>query len=300
MTAPSDDREPIYGWKAIGAYINKTDRHAQRLEQRGLPVHRRQHLRPSVYAYAHELDQWLADTQSNQHPTQSNQDETRSTESAHNTKPAAKTRLPLILASLLLLALATWYLWPPSDPSPHEPITRAQFIIHLVEALRQSGQGPDHQPVQWPANCSITFFQDIDDDHPLAHDCRLAYAIQQRILEGNREGETLDPDLPIMRIEAARLLMLGVPALRQHHDQHFRHHEDRCRLERICISITELQGTEEFLDVPTFPTYQDGGWYYYHVYAITELGIISPKTTFRFDPTGGVVRQEMEEWIAPR
>ena len=177
------------------------------------------------------------------------------------------------------------------------PITRAQYLIRLVEALRTSGTGPDGQPVRWPVNCSMTVFEDIAPEHRLAQDCRLAYALEQRILEGNREGETLDPDLPIMRIEASRLLVLAVSHVRQHFNRYYRRYEEDCRRYNTCESVESIVQREEYHDVKQPKSYASDGWFYYHIYAVTDLGIIKPRTSYRFDTTGWVNREEMELWI---
>lgn len=50
----------LESWKEVAAYLNRTVRTVQRWErEQGLPIHRLHHNRlGSVYAYAHEIDQW--------------------------------------------------------------------------------------------------------------------------------------------------------------------------------------------------------------------------------------------------
>jgi len=53
---------PLEGWKAIGAYLQRTERTAKRWEStEALPVHRHRHgTGITVYAYPSELDAWRA------------------------------------------------------------------------------------------------------------------------------------------------------------------------------------------------------------------------------------------------
>ena len=58
--APRGD-SALESWKEIAAYLNRDERTARRWEkEEELPIHRHHHrARPSVYAYASELDAWL-------------------------------------------------------------------------------------------------------------------------------------------------------------------------------------------------------------------------------------------------
>jgi hypothetical protein len=53
-------KKTLESWKQIAAYLDRGERTVRRWEAlEGLPVHRREHGRQdSVFAYAHELDQW--------------------------------------------------------------------------------------------------------------------------------------------------------------------------------------------------------------------------------------------------
>ena len=62
---PSEAESPAPGrrlesWKEIAGYLGRTVRTVQRWErEQRLPVHRLHHNKlPTVYAYAHDLDQW--------------------------------------------------------------------------------------------------------------------------------------------------------------------------------------------------------------------------------------------------
>ena len=58
----SGQQERLESWKQIAAYLGKSERTVRRWQQtEGMPVHRHQHQqRGSVWAYAEELDAWLA------------------------------------------------------------------------------------------------------------------------------------------------------------------------------------------------------------------------------------------------
>src|SRR5688572_7547319 len=60
--ASNESSDRLDSWKAIAAYLRRTERTARRWEQtERLPVHRLQHQeRSSVYAFKSELDAWLA------------------------------------------------------------------------------------------------------------------------------------------------------------------------------------------------------------------------------------------------
>lgn len=60
--ASNESSDRLDSWKAIAAYLRRTERTARRWEQtERLPVHRLQHQeRSSVYAFKSELDTWLA------------------------------------------------------------------------------------------------------------------------------------------------------------------------------------------------------------------------------------------------
>lgn len=197
----------------------------------------------------------------------------------------------------LFLGLGLFLLQSEEAQDPNEAVTRREFLFALIEALRISGLGPDGRPVQWPSNCSTTVFEDITDDHRLAQDCRIAYAMEQRILEGNRQGKTLDLSTYVKRMEAARLLVLATPNMRRYYDRTFREYEEACHFRYECTNIGAVTQREEFYDVLGPTTYGRNGWYYYYVYTITEFGLMMPRTSFRFDPKGLVTRAEMQQWI---
>lgn len=60
--AASESGDRLDPWKAVAAYLRRTERTARRWERtEGLPVHRLQHQeRSSIYAFKSELDAWLA------------------------------------------------------------------------------------------------------------------------------------------------------------------------------------------------------------------------------------------------
>jgi tetratricopeptide (TPR) repeat protein len=60
--ASNQPSDRLDSWKAIAAYLRRTERTARRWERtEGLPVHRLQHHeRSSIYAFKSELDAWLA------------------------------------------------------------------------------------------------------------------------------------------------------------------------------------------------------------------------------------------------
>ena len=60
--SPASRKDRLNSWKAIANYLNKSERTARRWEaEEAMPVHRHMHRSmASVYAYASELDQWLA------------------------------------------------------------------------------------------------------------------------------------------------------------------------------------------------------------------------------------------------
>lgn len=62
MQDSPSDRNRLESWKQIAAYLNKSERTVRRwYESEGLPVHKHQHQQKgSVWAYADELQQWLA------------------------------------------------------------------------------------------------------------------------------------------------------------------------------------------------------------------------------------------------
>lgn len=62
--------EPLTSWKAIASYLGCDERTAQRWESEcGLPVHRTPgRKRGSVFAFKHELDAWLRQTESGNNP----------------------------------------------------------------------------------------------------------------------------------------------------------------------------------------------------------------------------------------
>ena len=65
--AESYPTRPLHSWKEISAYLGCDKRTAQRWEkERGLPVHHLVGKRGSVYAYASELDSWVAQDRSAQ------------------------------------------------------------------------------------------------------------------------------------------------------------------------------------------------------------------------------------------
>ncbi len=53
--------EKLHSWKRIANYLNRSVRTARRWEEHeNLPIRRHQHVKsPTVFAYAHELEQWL-------------------------------------------------------------------------------------------------------------------------------------------------------------------------------------------------------------------------------------------------
>jgi hypothetical protein len=66
--------ERLTSWKEIAAYLGCDERTAQRRETEcGLPVHRMPgRKRGSVFAFKHELDAWLRQTESGNDPNDKN------------------------------------------------------------------------------------------------------------------------------------------------------------------------------------------------------------------------------------
>ncbi|MDX1555507.1 MAG: hypothetical protein R3212_05725, partial [Xanthomonadales bacterium] len=69
---PPSSTDRLNSWKAIANYLNKSERTARRWEaEEAMPVHRHMHRSmASVYAYASELDQWLARGEGRAQPLQ--------------------------------------------------------------------------------------------------------------------------------------------------------------------------------------------------------------------------------------
>ena len=103
----NDPQDRLDSWKAIAAYLRRTERTARRWErQEGLPIHRLSHNdRSSVYAYKSELEAWRA---------------ARSLETPNGQAATARAgRRQLTLATLLAVlvaALAGYLWWRASDP----------------------------------------------------------------------------------------------------------------------------------------------------------------------------------------
>lgn len=105
----SDPHDRLDSWKAIAAYLRRTERTARRWERyEGLPVHRLSHHdRSSVYAFTSELDAWRA-ARSTDAPT----NEVEST-------PGRRRSLRLALAALLVAVvtvIAAYVWWPAPGP----------------------------------------------------------------------------------------------------------------------------------------------------------------------------------------
>jgi tetratricopeptide (TPR) repeat protein len=111
----SDTHDRLDSWKAIAAYLGRTERTARRWERHeGLPVHRLSHHdRSSVYAFKAELDTWRA---------------SRSTDATNGEANGARgsslsLRLGLIALLAVVVAAGGGYVWwrasnPPAAEAP--------------------------------------------------------------------------------------------------------------------------------------------------------------------------------------
>jgi TolB-like protein/Tfp pilus assembly protein PilF len=127
----NDPQDRLDSWKAIAAYLRRTERTARRWErQEGLPVHRLSHHdRSSVYAYKSELDAWRA---------------ARSLETPNgDTDTPRAGRRPLTLALTLLVvvvaALAGYLWWRTSDPPGARIPTLAVLPFTMDSADAETG-----------------------------------------------------------------------------------------------------------------------------------------------------------------
>ena len=103
-------------WKQIAGYLDKNERTVRRWEQtEGLPVHKHVHLqRPSVWAYQHELDEWLE--QRRVRPV-------RLVETAAPGRPQSWFRWEAVLGlAVAMAAVAGWLVFRPAPPAPPSPV----------------------------------------------------------------------------------------------------------------------------------------------------------------------------------
>ncbi|MGH8204107.1 MAG: hypothetical protein ACREST_05815, partial [Steroidobacteraceae bacterium] len=112
--SPSESHDRLDSWKAIAAYLQRTEKTARRWEQHeGLPVHRLAHQdRSSVYAFKSELNAWR---------------EAHSVERAPSDGPNAalgnrrRARLPQIAVLVVIgAALAGYAFWQASRPTAED------------------------------------------------------------------------------------------------------------------------------------------------------------------------------------
>jgi TolB-like protein/tetratricopeptide (TPR) repeat protein len=108
----NEPQDRLDSWKAIAAYLRRTERTARRWErQEGLPVHRLSHHdRSSVYAFKTELDAWRA-----AHST-----ETPTAEAGTPSGGSRRLRLALIALSVAVVAALALHMWS-REPVPPAP-----------------------------------------------------------------------------------------------------------------------------------------------------------------------------------
>ncbi len=120
MASPSPTSQPeqgrLFSWKQIAGYLERSERTVRRWEQtEGLPVHKHQHLlRPSVWAYQHELDEWLEGRQVRLAPLV----EVLTPDLPQNRIP----RMALGSVILVVTAMAGWQVFKPTSTPPSAPV----------------------------------------------------------------------------------------------------------------------------------------------------------------------------------
>ncbi|HVH56357.1 MAG TPA: tetratricopeptide repeat protein [Vicinamibacterales bacterium] len=116
-------------WKEIAAHFNRDVTTVRRWERReGLPVHRHVHAsRSSIYAYAHELDEWWASRAGPDTVAAAASPPSPLTPSGHRTAAAH-----LSIAKVLLLLFAAFALSPPATTSA--PAVRAIAVLPFISS----------------------------------------------------------------------------------------------------------------------------------------------------------------------
>lgn len=118
--APRPD-ERLGSWKAIATYLKRDVTTVQRWERReGMPVHRHRHdRRGSVYAFRHELDEWLAGRSVPPAPVGDEDGPT-----ARSSRAVAGVG---VLAIALLVVAVAWWSWPDAGSRSDSPLADARF-----------------------------------------------------------------------------------------------------------------------------------------------------------------------------
>jgi serine/threonine-protein kinase len=162
--AANEPSDRLDSWKAIAAYLRRTERTARRWEQiERLPVHRLQHQeRSSVYAFKGELDAWLAARGA--HATTIN-DERQSSR-------RRRSALFAVAAAGLLVAAGAIAYWSTRERSTE--VAEASQLSRDPEATRHllRGIGFSRNPGRSQIESAIAEFRaaiERDPDFGLAH-----------------------------------------------------------------------------------------------------------------------------------